>query len=299
MMHSKIEILPVSLLESEKPTIIELKTLAKDLKLEFGWHYLLDLSWMIRNLTLINEQKIIDAGAGTGVMQWYLANKGASVISVDRESRANLSRRFRRRFHIEGLRDSDLSEASSYSTVKGKRSLISLLVDFVDMLSVNVESYSEHKQKKGSGEVIIYNQNLENLEQIPDNSIDAIVAVSSLEHNSPDGLARVVAELLRVLKPGRAMLATLGASKEEDWFHEASQGWCYTESTLRNVFKISSDVQSNFDQYDRLFDDLRRNEELKNNLASFYFQSDKNGMPWGEWDPKYQPVGICKVKAVN
>ena len=178
-MHSKIEILPVSLLESEKATIIELKTLAKDLKLEFGWHYLLDLSWMIRNLTLINEQKIIDAGAGTGVMQWYLANKGANVISVDRESRADLPGRFRRRFHIQGLRDSD---SSSYSAVKGKRSLISLLVDFVDMLSVNVESFSEHKQKKGSGEVIIYNQNLENLEQIPDNSIDAIVAVSSLEH---------------------------------------------------------------------------------------------------------------------
>lgn len=298
-MHNKIEILPVSLLESEKSIINELKVLADELKLEFGWHYLLDLSWILRNLDQIEGQKFIDAGAGTGIMQWYLANKGARVISIDRDSRANLNQRFRRRFNIRGLREYDLSEVSSFSEMKQKRLIISQLVDIVDRLSYKINSYTGNKGENGSGEVIIYNQDLENLDQIPDDSIDAIVAVSSLEHNSPDGLGRVVAELLRVLKPGRAILATLGAAKEEDWFHEASQGWCYTETTLRKVFQISPDVKTNFDQYDRLFENLRENKELKDNLASFYFQSDKNGMPWGKWDPKYQPVGICKLKATK
>jgi len=295
-MHNKIEILPVSLLESEKSTINELKAFADELKLEFGWHYLLDLSWIIRNLDLIDKQNIIDAGAGTGVMQWYLANKGAKVISIDRDSRANLNQRFRRRFNIRGLRESDLDVASSLSEMKQNRVLKSRLADIVDMLGYKINSSPGTKRENASGEVIIYNQDLEHLDQIPDDSIDAIVAVSSLEHNSPDGLKRVVAELLRVLKPGRAIFATLGAAKAEDWFHEASQGWCYTESTLREVFKISPDIQTNFDQYDRLFDELRGNKELKDNLASFYFRSDKNGMPWGEWNPKYQPVGICKYK---
>lgn len=298
-MHNKIEILPVSLLESEKSIINELKVLADELKLEFGWHYLLDLSWILRNLDQIEGQKFIDAGAGTGIMQWYLANKGARVISIDRDSRANLNQRFRRRFNIRGLREYDLSEVSSFSEMKQKRLIISQLVDIVDRLSYKINSYTGNKGENGSGEVIIYNQDLENLDQIPDDSIDAIVAVSSLEHNSPDGLGRVVAELLRVLKPGRAILATLGAAKEEDWFHEASQGWCYTETTLRKVFQISPDVKTNFDQYDRLFENLRENKELNDNLASFYFQSDKNGMPWGKWDPKYQPVGICKLKATK
>lgn len=298
-MHNKIEILPVSLLESEKSIINELKVLADELKLEFGWHYLLDLSWILRNLDQIEGQKFIDAGAGTGIMQWYLANKGARVISIDRDSRANLNQRFRRRFNIRGLREYDLSEVSSFSEMKQKRLIISQLVDIVDRLSYKINSYTGNKGENGSGEVIIYNQDLENLDQIPDDSIDAIVAVSSLEHNSPDGLGRVVAELLRVLKPGRAILATLGAAKEEDWFHEASQGWCYTETTLRKVFQISPDVKTNFDQYDRLFENLRENKELKDNLASFYFQSDKNGMPGGKWDPKYQPVGICKLKATK
>jgi SAM-dependent methyltransferase len=298
-MRDRIEILPVSLLESEKITIIELKALAKELKLEFGWHYLLDLSWIIQNLDEINGQNMIDAGAGTGVIQWYLANNGAKVVSVDRESRANLPPRFRRRFKVEGLREVDLVDGSGFPDGKNNRSLKVRVADLVDKLNYETKSLTGREGKRETGVVVIYNQDLGNLTDIPDDSIDGIVAVSSLEHNSPDGLERVVDELLRVLKPGCAMLATLGAAKEVDWYHEPSHGWCYSEETLRRIFNISIDVQSNYDQYDRLFDALRDNNELKVNLASFYFRSNDNGMPWGKWDPKYQPVGICKVKTEN
>jgi ubiquinone/menaquinone biosynthesis C-methylase UbiE len=298
-MRDKIEILPVSLLESENTTIVELKELANELKLEFGWHYLLDLSWIIRYLGEINGQKMIDAGAGTGVMQWYLANNGARVISIDRESRANLPPRFRRRFSVEGFRESDLLIKPSFSDGADQGSLKKWMADFVDMLKYQSSPLTDNDGQHESGMVIIYNQDLESLENIPDNSIDAIVAISSLEHNSPDGLERVVAELLRVLKPGCALLATLGAAKDQDWFHEPSHGWCYSEGTLRKIFNISQEIPSNYDQYDRLFDDLRSNNELKDQLASFYFRSGDNGMPWGDWDPKYQPVGIRKVKAEN
>jgi hypothetical protein len=95
------------------------------------------------------------------------------------------------------------------------------------------------------------------------------------------------------------MIATLGAAKDGDWYHEPSNGWCYSETTLRRIFNISIDIPSNYDQYDRLINDLQNSEELKDNLASFYFHSGDNGMPWGKWDPKYQPVGICKIKAEN
>ena len=27
-------------------------------------------------------------------------------------------------------------------------------------------------------------------------------------------------------------------------------------------------------------------------LADFYFRSGDNGMPWGNWDPQYMPVGV-------
>jgi SAM-dependent methyltransferase len=295
-MRDRIEILPVSLLESEKSTIAELKALANTLKLEFGWHYLLDLSWIIQKLENLKECKIIDAGAGTGVMQWYLANKGARVISIDRESRANLPSRFRRRFNVEGLRESDLSVEPGFQERKGRGALKWQLSEFIDRMKFEANSLTGGNKENDTGVVIIYNQDLRDLVDLPDNTIDAVVAVSSLEHNSPDGLEQVVAELMRILKPGCALLATLGAAKEGDWYHEPSSGWCYSEATLRRMFNISSSVPSNYDQYDHLFADLRNDDELRDNLASFYFRSGDNGMPWGNWDPKYQPVGICKVK---
>ena len=144
--------------------------------------------------------------------------------------------------------------------------------------------------------MIIYNQELGNLEDIQDDTIDVIVAVSSLEHNSPDDLRSVLYELMRILKPGCAMYATLGATKDSDWFHEPSKGWCYSVDTLRGIFSISPEVSSNFDKYDQLFRSLQENNELRDNLASFYYRSGDNGMPWGEWDPQYQPVGIRKYK---
>ncbi len=91
MPTEKIEILSTRLIDENRFTVESLKKLAKSLGLEFGWHYLLDLTWIIQNLGQVNGLKIMDAGAGTGVMQWYLASQGAEVLSVDRGSRASLT----------------------------------------------------------------------------------------------------------------------------------------------------------------------------------------------------------------
>jgi ubiquinone/menaquinone biosynthesis C-methylase UbiE len=293
-MPDRIELLSVSLLDSERDRINELKALAQRLKLEFGWHYLLDISWIVSLVDQMSNRKIIDAGAGTGVIQWYLAENGAEVISVDRESRKNLALKFRRRFIIEGLRPEDLNSDSAVSGSAGK-SLKSVAADWVDHFRMSLGNSSSGKYSV-PGKILIYNQDLTNLLDIDDESIDTVVAVSSLEHNSPKGLEGVVAELMRVLKPGGELIATLGTSRDEDWFHEPSQGWCYSEDTLRRIFQISSDTQSNFAEYDSLMEQLIDNKELKDNLASFYFKSGDNGMPWGEWNPEYQAVGVCKTK---
>ena len=121
-------------------------------------------------------------------------------------------------------------------------------------------------------------------------------AVSALEHNSPAGLKIVAAELMRTLKPGRPLLATLTAARDQDWWHEESSGWCYTADSLRDIFELPPETPSNYAEYDQLFNALRDCAELRDNLASFYFNSKNNGMPLGIWDPKYQPVGICKIK---
>jgi SAM-dependent methyltransferase len=289
MITAKIEVLPVSLLNEQRATVNELKHLAGSLRLEFGWHYLLDLSWIIANLGGVAGKRIIDAGAGTGIMQWYLAEHGAAVISVDRLSRADLPLRFRRRFHVSGLRgNGDLIPTRKLlrKMLRNPRSGMVAANDTLSLLNT----------VPASGEVIIYNQDLRGLVDLPDGSLDAVVAVSALEHNSPENLDLVVAELMRVIKPGGMLLATLCAAAREDYYHHASSGWCYTEASLRRIFRLDDGTPSNYDQFDRLLSDLRGCAELRDNLAAFYFKSGDNGMPWGKWDPQYLPVGVCKIK---
>jgi len=294
-----IEILSVALLEQERQHVADLKHLARSLKLEFGWHYLLDLTWILSQLEEIRGKRIMDAGAGVGVMQWYLAQQGAEVLSVDRESRAHLSDRFRRRYQVKGLRPEDLlpvDQGQAPLTARTTKSVKKKALSFVDIgMDIVARGFPKPADDK-QGWVTIYNQDLKELVDIQDDTLDAVVAVSALEHNAPNDLSKVVAELMRVLKPGGLLLATLGAAKEQDWFHEPSQGWCYSEGSLRRAFGFPQEVPTNYGQFDELFEQLRNCDELRDNLARFYFRSGDNGMPWGIWDPQYQPVGVCTIK---
>lgn len=290
-MEDKIEILPVSLLDQYQDLVCNLKKLASCLRLEFGWHYLLDLTWIISLLDISKNLQITDAGAGTGILQWYLAEQGVSVLSVDRESRANLPLRFRFRYSVRGKNKEDLEPI--YKTIlhqAGDQGLLRSLAGTArEILDVKPGS-------QNSGKVMIYNRDLVDLVDVPSCSQDAVVAVSSLEHNSPQALQEVIKELMRVIKPGGVLLATLGAALDEDWFHEPSKGWCYSDVTLKRIFNLSQAVSTNYEQFDELFSALHNCGELRDNLASFYSNSGDNGMPWGIWNPEYQPVGICKVK---
>jgi len=292
--QEKIEIPSVDLLDQHRSLVTELKSLARSLRLEIGWHYLLDWAWIISQLGPVKGKRILDAGAGTGLLQWYLARQGAEVVSVDRLSRAALPVRFRARFQVQGVRKEDLLPLGKYLQQDWSRK---------EKLPVKLsrqgrELLSLAQIGSRSGKVYIYNQDLRNLTDIDNNAVDAVVAVSALEHNEPDGLVVAVKELIRVLKPGAPLLATLVASPDQDWRHAPSSAWCYSAASLRRIFELRDATPDNYANYPELFDKLVNNAELRNGLAKFYFQSGENGMPWGKWDPRYQPVGVCKVKSV-
>ncbi|MCI0519649.1 MAG: class I SAM-dependent methyltransferase [Chloroflexi bacterium] len=283
-MDDAIEILSVALLDEQRLRVEALKRLARALGLELGWHYLLDLTWILSQLGSVKGQRILDAGAGTGLIQWKLAEQGAEVFSVDRASRANLPARFRRRYRVTGVRMDDLLPIPPAGGGRPgwrarARNLAALFSPF-----------------RAPGRVVIYNQDLGSLSDLRDNSVDAVVSVSALEHNTPEALPGVVVELMRVLKPGGLLLATLGAARDADWFHEPSKGWCYTDNSLRRVFSLAPQADTNYAHYDELMASLRQCAELQENLAAFYARSGDNGMPWGKWDPRYQAVGVRKVK---
>ncbi len=297
MPGDKIEIPSVELLDRHREVVNTLWKVSRATRVEPGWHYLLDLTWIAENLGPVSGRIILDAGAGMGLMQWYLIEQGAAeVISADRGRRSGLPLGMRARYAVRGLRPADLDPA--WSVLKGNVARASGVGKAVYALRGLAGLALTALPKRFTGQVTIYNQDLTHMPEIADNSLDAVVAVSSLEHNSPEGLQKVVAEIMRKLKPGGKLLATLCAGRDADWFHAASQGWCYTDTTLRRLFDLPTDTPSNYDRHDELLASLRNCAELRDKLAKIYFKSGDNGMPWGKWEPQYQPVGVCKIKPV-
>jgi len=292
----KIEIFDSEILNIYQPLVEDFNALSRELHIGLGWHYLLDLSWAAQQLNPTQGMQVMDAGAGRGVMQWWLAEQGVDVISADRVTRRNFPMNFRQRYRIQGMREEDWApKTDMYNFLPSLSPLRWHLYPQKLITSIRQLRYKPEIDPV-RGTVYIYNHDLKSMTDIPDESVDAIVSISALEHNPHDELKDCVAELMRVLKPDGKLIATMAAAREEDWFHEPSKGWCYSEATLREIFDLSSDCPSNYDRYDELFESLRNCNELCDNLADSYFQSGNNGMPWGIWDPKYQPVGVVKIK---
>jgi SAM-dependent methyltransferase len=297
----KIEILPVSLLKDYQNRADEFQALSDSLSLGLGWHYLLDLTWVSLQLPLCQGMMTLDAGAGYGILQWWLLEKGSNVISADRIQRGSLPQSILKRYRVRDWHTYDCTEFDQQP-----------LHDFLPPISPrkwyphlkklsNIFKRWNKERKPGErmGTAYLYHGDLRHMPEIKDQSVDAVVSVSALEHNPPDDLRACIMELMRVLKPGGKLIVTLGAAREKDWFHEPSSGWCLTQNTLCDLFNLPRDIPSNFDRYDELFEAICNSKQLKDRLANFYFESGNNGMPWGIWDPKYQPVGIVKVKAAR
>ncbi len=295
----RIEILSVSLLDELRPLVNEMHALSKKLDLGMGWHYPMDLSWAANQLNPKTGSCVLDAGAGPGLIQWWLSSQGVNVISVDRLDRSTILQGIRVHFPLKGMREEDLCSSykprwTDYAPPKNP----SQWHKWPDKLSKTLQKKRAGTQEypDSLGQVTVYNTPVTQMERVEDESVDVIVSISALEHNTPDELPVCVAELMRVLKPGGKLVATLGAAKDEDWFHEASKGWCYTDGTLRKMFDLNPACPSNYEKHDELMKALRDCAELSDNLSRYYFESGDNGMPWGKWDPKYQSVGIVKVK---
>lgn len=295
--RDEIFLLPSSLLDSHAAMVKEFLAISSTLKLPLGWHYLLDLAWAAERIqsSIGPGSTILDAGAGYGLMQFWLVDHGYNVISVDR-----VPRYFPRRIRSW----CPIVEFDSKKQASTRRDALRLVARGVSERSLSprqivraAEAILRGDPEPGDRAQIQFMEgNLLDLHQIDSGSIDAIVSISALEHNPPDDLQAVVGELLRILRTEGQIVATLGASKESDWYHKPSNGWCYTEKTLQERFQLDQECPSNYSNYDSLFDDLIDCAYLKRNLSELYFRSGANGMPWGRWQPKYMSVGVLKVK---
>lgn len=297
MISDRIELLDVGILENQAASIEWIKQKSQEFNIGIGWHYWLDLAWVLEYLGDPQAKRILDAGAGHGVLQFMLAERGAEILSVDLNSRRDLSMRYRKLFDIQGATGADLNpplkvalnrlQDGSYGAFPNRAAAA---------VKAIAGGLSAALNGKKSGRIILMHEDLGNLKNVADESVDAIVSVSSLEHNDPENLPRIVAELMRILKPGGILLATVPGAKDEDWYHAASYGWCYTEASLQRLFDIPDGYETNFSQFDEIFSGIKKSQFLQDNLAPLYSESGDNGMPWGIWKPQYPPAAVLKVK---
>ena len=325
-MEEKIEILNADLMKKFQEKVKLIEYWASLIDYPVGWHYWLDFIWILNNLeemSLPRDVWVMDGGAGNGLLQFILASSGYNVISLDyaerdvlpmakrifdiSEKRYSISNpeHFYRRFidHKQGkiLLTRNRIMKSVFHPWKAMRfifrSLSSSRFGFL-MKPVLLKGLLEARSRRRSyGKIIYALGDFTDLKDFQDESVDCIVSVSALEHNDPEDIKKAVAEFNRILKRHAYMFVTVSAAKEEDWFFKPCRGWCFTEGTLKDMFGLGK-CDSNFGRYGELFHRLESSQEIKKRIAKTYFQSGDNGLPWGKYEPKYQPVGIVKRKNI-
>jgi len=332
-MAEKIEILSLEFFDTYRDEMGIVERMQRHFNQGIGWHYYLDLAWMVREIRgLPKGSLILDAGAGGGggLAQFILAELGYNVISADFASRVFPRQKMKRyapvihylngqgevfdnRYtrHLEKARN--IQPARQAGAVKKILGLFGRGAENPYNPGENAAAVIEknrRRPKNGSpadipqkniaadcGRIFLYKCDLKDMPLLPDGLVDGVVSMSALEHNDQGDFEKCVDEILRVTKPGGVLAITVSASQGGDWLHEPSQGWCYSEATLKKLFRLPEAAPGNYGDRERLFELLKKEgNELHKRLAPVYFKSGDNGMPWGRWDPKYQPVGVVKIK---
>ena len=148
------------------------------------------------------------------------------------------------------------------------------------------------------GQIVFYRADMQKMTEIKDLSVDAIVSVSAIEHMSHEQVKNSFVEFKRILKSDGIMAITTSASKDKDWFHEPSKGWCFGEKTLEEFIEVAGakNVSSNFVNYDQYMAKLLLSDAMKQRIPSYYIGNFNCGLPNGKYEPEYQPVGIYLEK---
>lgn len=319
MMEEKIELLDPKMLKAFPGKLRFIEYWALVTNRPVGWHYWLDFIWILNNLEAMRLPKgarILDAGAGNGLLQFMLASLGYTVISVDYADR-DIPETVKNIFSIEQIAHQIKGSDHPYrkyikhtrrgaltGSARLARAFIHPLKAAANLWHNTVfpslnpfmwgESVLVKLRARRYGTIVYMTGDFTDLSMIPDGSIDCVVSVSALEHSDHQGIQKAVSQFERVLKPSGPMFLTVSAAKEADRFFEPCRGWCFCEKSLRAIFTLPG-VTSNMDCYDEIFASLKRSKDVKKRIHRYYFDNGESGLPWGVYDPQYHPVGIVKV----
>jgi len=320
---NSIELLNGDLL-SDQEKLDEIDHWLKVMNRPQGWHYDMDIIWLLKGLEEAGIKKgdtILDAGAGMGITQFILAAKGYNVISLDFSPRSNpaLAKGI---FEIEVIEEGDLSYKHDYigfvkydsSISKEKNSRGPRLYQKVWKIMGRGPRYMLNRIKQEFQ--IRWNEQANKLEKksdhtgfgkikfvkaafhdmpLKDEEVDALVSVSAIEHADPKLMEQNINEMKRVVKKGNPLLITTsGTGKNKDWFHEKTQGWCFSKETFSEI--IGDDLHDNYNpelaEKNILSSDIWRkriDSYYVNDSESEFYERKIQSLP-------YLPVGLKIIR---
>ena len=274
---------------------------------QIGWHYIIDLTWIYQQAKHWPAgTNVLDAGGGSGPVQYLLAEMGMNVINIDlfHPTESNLpfyGKRYALTFrHFESYKATDY--VAHLKSVDKSQSGLTWLRKIIASSAVTkkiryITYFKKHDQwrqlaglgNRSVGKITRIVGNLCNMPEIPTKSFDAVVSVSALEHIPIAILPSAIAEIKRVVLPNAFCAITTSATEKLTWHHEPSKGLCFSDEDLNKYFGAAKFCDQTAVE---VLENYKSSSYLKNHLANFYSLSGNNGMPWGKWDPQYIPVGI-------
>lgn len=305
-MTDRLELLSEDLIEQHMPLALEVLAASSRLGLPLGWHYVLDLVWLLRELDLPPGATVLDAGAGWGLAQFLCADRGYRVVSVDMSARVPRAE-FAHLYNFETLGS---GAAIEHAYLDHQR--LSLAEAWRVALNTPLGALPGKIGRRlglatppkappvvaNAPRVTLYRANLERLDALADASVDAVISVSALEHNPPAALPKVMRELTRVLRPNGQMLITTSACARGEVYHAPSHSHLQDEAGLTQSYALES-PRSNFAEFAAIEAALRRPRYLDRWLAWTYDHRPVSGMPGRIWDPAYLPVAIARRRRAD
>ena len=277
-----------------------------------GWHYDLDIIWILKELEKNNINKgatILDAGAGLGITQFILSYLGYNVISLDFSDR-KLPNFARNIFDIKIINNSQfnyeheymnfvkynaenrvnkIEEVNSYSFFTKLKNI------FVNQIyrSRNYFYYLSEISKSNSsyGKITFIRAAFHNI-QLEENSVDAVISVSAIEHADKNLLRENLNEFRRVVKDSGPILISTSANDDllQDTYHTKTKGICFSKKSVADFGE-----NLNFEDYDysSTEKDLLGSTLFMDRIDRYYTQDPLSDFYNGKINKfPYLPVGI-------
>lgn len=303
---SSFDTLSPKFLFSFKKNLNEIRYWSMVLNRPNGWHYDLDIIWILNKL---NEYKIkpgdwiLDAGAGQGLLQFFLASKGYNIISYDYSERKILYRA-KNIFNISYKNDQSNYKHEYMSHIKyapENKNINDLIAYFnncgLKLFLKNIFRWfrgyfyfileSKFINKSSYGKIIMFRGSFQEISN-SDFNVQAIVSLSAIEHCNKEEIPDCLDKIFKKSPNGPMLITTSVHSEKEDKYEDYFKSWTFGIKSLLDLFNVKIDAK----EINLTEDEINKNKILWKRLASIYYERKESYFKKLGKKAPFIPIGI-------